>query len=183
MLCGLYDGVHGLCLREPDEIGRRQRRHVGGRARADPHPVVHEHLAIHEHALDLRERKGRHRAWGEAGHAPNLLGAGDFRAPATRCPRDLAGIGPPVTGDEDDHGSAVAVEDERLDDLLELAADRAGGVLCSWSSCVELLDSGLDAGLPQECGDPLDGVWPSGFLHGLKGSCATECRAEPLCKE
>ena len=180
MLCGLYDGVHGLRLRQPHEIGRRQRRHVCGRACADPHTIVHEHLTIDEHALDPRERKGRHRARSEAGHAPNPLGARDLRAATTRCPCDLAGIGPPVTRDEDDDCSAVAVENERLDDLLELAAHRTGGVFCGRRPSVELLDSGLDAGLPQKRGDPLDGVWPSGFLHGLKGSCATECGADPL---
>ena len=43
--------------------------------------------------------------------------------------RHLGGVGAPVAGDEDEHVAPVAVEDERLDDPVEVAADGAGGVL------------------------------------------------------
>ena len=74
---------------------------------------------------------------------------------------DLLGVGAPVARDEHEHRAPVAVEDERLDDLAELAADGAGGVASAVGRAArELLDAGLGAGLAQERGDALHGLRP-----------------------
>jgi hypothetical protein len=72
MVCGLCDDVHRLRLREPHEVGRGDHRHVPGRAGADPYALVDEHLAVDEHAIDLRQRKRRDRAGCEAGQRLHL---------------------------------------------------------------------------------------------------------------
>ena len=73
---------------------------------------------------------------------------------------DLRRVGPPVAGDERDHGPAVAHEHERLHDLLERAADRVGRRLRGRRARVELLEPRLRARRAQVGGDTLDGLGP-----------------------
>ena len=156
----LHDGVHGLRFRQPDEVGRRERGHVIRRPRSDPDPFVHENLAVHEHAVDLRERKRRDCAGSEPGRSANLVRAGHLRLAAARGARDLARVGSPVAGDHDDQGFSVAVEDERLDDLCELAADGSRCGLGGGRSGPEFLDPRLGTTCTQEGGHALDPVRP-----------------------
>jgi hypothetical protein len=180
MLCGLYDGVHGLCFCQSHQVGRGKYRHVSRRAGADPDAVVHEDLAIDQHAIHLRQRKRRHGAGSEASCAPNLVRAGDLRAPRARGSRDFARIRLPVARDEDDERPSVTVEDERLHDLLEFATNRASSVVRGRSACFELFDSSFDAALPQERGHPLYGIGPGGVRHRPQAIGATEPKAVPL---
>src|SRR6266540_1754894 len=68
--------------------------------------------------------------------------------------------GAPATGDEHNDPAAVAVEDEGLHDLAELATRGSRGVhRCGRPGC-ELLDPRFRTRLPQEDGDTLDGFGP-----------------------
>ena len=53
---------------------------------------------------------------------------------------DLGGIRPAVAGDEREHGLRAADEDERLHDLVEVAADRVCGSLRRRRIARELLE-------------------------------------------
>ena len=66
-----------------------------------------------------------------------------------------------IARNEDDNGRAVAVEDERLHDLAELAADGPGGVLGRRRAGFELLDPALDPALAEKRGHALDRLWPT----------------------
>jgi hypothetical protein len=66
-----------------------------------------------------------------------------------------------ISGNQDDDGRAVAVEDERLHDLAELAADGTGGVLGGRRAGLELFNPALDSTLAEKCGHALDRLWPT----------------------
>ena len=78
---------------------------------------------------------------------------------------DLLGVGAPVARHEHEDRAAVAVEDQRLDDLAELAADGAGGVLRGRRALRELLDAHLGSGLAQVRRDALDRLRPRSRRH------------------
>ena len=86
-----------------------------------------------------------------------LVAAGDPRELAAGGAGDLLGVGAPVARHERQDLAAVAVEDQRLDDLAELAADRLGARPSRSAFLRELLDAHLGASLAQKGGDPLDG--------------------------
>src|SRR5207302_5292450 len=74
--------------------------------------------------------------------------------------RDLGGVGAPVAGCEDDDVAVAAVEDDRLHDLSEVAARRAGGVTGGWRPDGELFQPRFRARLAEERRDALDGLRP-----------------------
>jgi hypothetical protein len=76
-----------------------------------------------------------------------------------------APAGAPVTGDEHDDPTTVAVEDERLHDLAELATRGSRGLHCCRRPRCKLLDARFGARLPQEQRHPLDGFRPL-RVHG-----------------
>ena len=60
----------------------------------------------------------------------HLVGPGDPHELRRDGRADRRLVGAPVARDEREHEGAVADEDERLDDLRQLAADRLRGVAC-----------------------------------------------------
>ena len=74
--------------------------------------------------------------------------------------RDLRRVGAPVAGHERQHRPVVADEDERLHDLVEIAADRLGSALRRGGGRRELLQPRLGARGAKEDGDTLDGLGP-----------------------
>src|SRR4029450_1822320 len=88
----------------------------------------------------------------------------DLRLGNARCSGDLGRIRATVAGNQRHDPLAAAVEDERLDDLAELAADRASGVGARRRPLRDLLDPRLDAHLAQELGNALDWLRP-GTAH------------------
>ena len=77
-------------------------------------------------------------------------------------------------------GLAAALEDERLHDLAELAADRAGGGLGRRRAVLELLDANLRTRLPKVRADPLHRLRPGSRLHRHRLTGATKSAAIPL---
>src|SRR5205085_2661693 len=69
-------------------------------------------------------------------------------------------VGTAVAGGEDDDVAAAAVEDDRLDDLGELAAGGARSVSGGRRPDRELLEPRLGARLAEEGGDALHGLGP-----------------------
>ena len=114
-----------------------RRRPAAGTARRRPgsKPVMSAH-AVGERDLALRQRRARRAIF--------------------------AGVGAAVSGHEREHRPAVALEDERLHDLSEVAADGARGVGAVGVAGGELLDPDLGAGLAEERRYPLDRLGPSG---------------------
>ena len=164
-LRGGFDGVHRLVL-SPGERGRRTR--ASAMWLGEPAP-------IHTRLCDRRFRSTKTRSTAGSGNgatAPatkpvafsHLLRRRDLRPGRTGRPSDLGRVGAPVARHERDHPAAVAVEDERLHDLSELAADRARRVGCGRRARLELLDPRLDAHLAQEARDALDRLRPCGPL-------------------
>src|SRR5262249_55171193 len=86
--------------------------------------------------------------------------------PGHSCPacgggtRDLVRIRAAVARDEHEYPRAVAVEDERLDDPLQLAADRCCSGFCGRRAVGELLDARLGARGGQSRADPFDRFRP-----------------------
>ena len=115
-----------------------------------------------KHRVDSRSGNGATRAGLEAGRARDLVGAGDPRRRSCLRPAAIfARVGAPVARDEREHRAAVADEDERLDDLAELAADGAAAASCAVG--VPSGNSSMRASAPavaQERGDALDGFRP-----------------------
>ena len=100
---------------------------MGLGAGSDPDDVVAQQALVDQHALDLRERERRHGARRESGRLLDLRRARDPRLRGADRAGDLAQVGAPIAGHERD--LAVAVQHERLDDLLERAAGCLGSVL------------------------------------------------------
>ena len=94
--------------------------------------------------LDARERERRD---GARGRSPSRARTSSARRDARReradRARDLLRVAAPVARDERDDGVVVADEDERLHDLVELAADCGGGVGGGRRAVRELLDPRL----------------------------------------
>ena len=170
MLCVRLDGVHRLSAREPHQLGRCEGGHVPRGAGADPDERVLEQGAVEKDGLDLAQRKRRHRARLVPGRFLNLFCAGDPDRGTTGCLRHLAPVGPAIPGYEHQNRAAVTVEDERLDDLRQLAADRLGRLLGCGRAGRELLDPRLGARISQVHGDPLDRLRPGAVYHARKGS-------------
>ena len=80
--------------------------------------------ALEQHLRDARSRKRRDGAGLEAGRCDDLVRPRDARVARAGGRRDLRRVRAPVAGNEREHRPAVADEDERLDDLRGLAADR-----------------------------------------------------------
>jgi hypothetical protein len=74
-------------------------------------------------------------------------GAGDPGEWASCRLRDLRGVGASVAGNQHDHRAPAAVEDERLDDLPEVASDDTRGGVGGRRSLCELLDTHFCPGL------------------------------------
>ena len=130
---------------------RRDHGHVARRAGSDPDPLVSEQAPVDEDTVDVRAAGtaqlrpatnpvARSTSSGLAMRAFSAAGRG----------RDLRRVRAPVSRDEHDDPASVAVEDERLDDLGELAADSTSRVDRGRRALRELLDPRLDAHLAQE---------------------------------
>jgi len=132
---------------------------------SDPDDAVPEKRGINEDPLDTRQRKRRHRAGLEIRRVPYLLGPRDPGRRAARSPRDLLRIGPAVARDEREDRPAVAVEDERLDDLPEVAADSTGRCLGRRRAVGKLLDLDLCPGFLEVRGHALDRLRPRSRRH------------------
>jgi hypothetical protein len=127
-----------------------------------------EQGSLDEDRVHPQKRERRDCARLEAGRVLYLFGAGDAGERAIGRAGDLLGIGAPVSGNKHEHGAAAALEEERLDDLAELATNRPGGVLRGRRSFRELLDPDLGAGLAQVCGDALNRLWPGSRRHAQR---------------
>ena len=134
------DDVQRDGAREANELARSQAGHVPGRARADPDAVEARAGSARENGVEpaagtARRRRARSRL---------LL----VRGQARRCSRvrsagggsDLRRIRAAVAGDHREDEPAVALEDERLHDVAQVAADRPRGVRGRGRPCGELLD-------------------------------------------
>jgi hypothetical protein len=161
----VLDSVHRLGVGEPEQISGHDGGHVPLRTGADPNDRVLKKRPLGENAVNARKREGRHCAGSEARRLDHLLGVCDLRRPAPGGRGDLRAIGAPVARNEDDDRTPVAVEDERLDDLAQLAADGARGVFGRGCSFLEFLDAGLDAGAAEEPGDTFDLLRPYALPH------------------
>src|ERR1700704_1603426 len=85
-----------------------------------------EELALEQHLRRVGRRKRRDRPGLEAGRGPHLVMSRDAGVARARRSRNLQRIRASVTGQEREDGPPVADEDERLDDLSCLAANRYG---------------------------------------------------------
>jgi hypothetical protein len=131
--------------RDPRAAGSRERADRRARPRGElvggdgedaprgpgrrPHDLVTTEALIHHRPQWGRVAEGRNAADGEAGRAPDLVGArlADVVAPQRRAqPRRVE---PAVAPDEGEHRVLAGHPHERLDDLPDLAADRPRGVL------------------------------------------------------
>ena len=140
------------------EVGRaRSRAMCARRAGADPDDAVLEQRPLDQRLRDRALRERRDRARLEA-VASTHLRRPSRPAPSARRPRraTFALVGAAVARDEREHVRAVADEDERLDDLRELAADRARRVARGRRALGELLDPRVDRRRAQDAGDALD---------------------------
>ena len=120
-------------------------RHVRGRAGADPDGAVLEQRPLDHDRRSTSRRERRDRARLEPGRLdapPSRCATRTSAAPTAAA--TFALVGAAVARDEREHVLAVADEDERLDDLLEPAADRARGVLGGRRPLRELLDRRVD---------------------------------------
>ena len=110
---------------------------------------------LEQRALDQRPRRRRGGNGATAPGSKPVASTTSF-AFATRTSRaptaaaTLRCVGAAVAGDQREHVLAVADEDERLDDLLEPAADGARGVLGGRRPLGELLDRRVDAAAADE---------------------------------
>ena len=95
-------------------------------------------------AIDRRQRERGHGARLETGRGDDLPCMSDANLGGTDRCRDLQRVRPPVAGHEREHVGPVADEDERLDDLLEPAADRPRRRLRGRRPVGELLDRRVD---------------------------------------
>lgn len=173
MVGRFLNGVHGLRAGKPHENPGMQGGQMGLRAGSDPDDVVAEQALVDQHALDLRERERRHGARRKSGRLLDLGRARDPRLRGTDGAGDLVQVGTPIARYERDDGLAVAVQHERLHDLIERAPGGLGGVLGGRRPRLELLEPRFGAGLPEIGGDPFDGLRP-GRAHGLKGTRPSE---------
>ena len=159
---GVLDGVHRLRACEPNEDAGVQGRHVRRGACADPDGVVSEQVLVDQDAIDIRAagRARPRRARSPVPPRPRRPRA--MRASiAPAALRDLREVDATVAGHEHDDGTAVAEDDDRLDDLAERAAGGARGVLGGRGARFELFESRLRTCGPQKCGDPFDGLGPA----------------------
>ena len=174
-------GSDVMCGHSTTSTGRRprqayaarpgdERRHVAARSRRRSRATgCAQQRPVDEQPLDARQRERGDAAGLEAGRLGDLLGPRDARERGARRAGDLLGVGAPVARDHRDHRPAVADEDERLDDLAELAADRARRRLRGRRPVRELLDARFDAGVAQVRGDALDRLRPRARRHGEYG--------------
>jgi hypothetical protein len=169
MLRGRFDGVHGVCACESHQVGRRERSHVFRRPGPDPDALVAEEPAIDEDAIDVGQGKGGNRACRKARSPHYFVGRGDPRLPAACCMPHFRDIGPPVARRQNDHETGIAGEDDRFDDLAELATDRTSGVNGGRRALRKLFDAGLNRIPPQELGHPLDRFRPRGHGRSVIG--------------
>ena len=179
MLCGLYDGVHGLGFGEPYEVSRSEHRHVPRRPGADPHSIVDEDLVIDQHAVHLREREGRHRTGNETGRtrtssAPAILA---LRDPAARATLRESAFRSPGTSTTNGFPSQSKTSDFTICSSLQptaRAASSAVGVPASNSS--------IRASTPRSRRNAATRSTASGQGVGTPGEAigATERRAVPL---
>ena len=89
---------------------------------------------------------GATRARLEARRRDDLAGAATRALLGAGGGRDLRRVGPPVAGHEREHAATVADEEERLDDLPEVAADRLRRSPAVGVPVAELLDARVYAG-------------------------------------
>lgn len=134
-----------LRSRDPDELGRRQPGEVALAAGTDPEERGAEQAPVDENPVDTPQPERRDGPRRVPGRLLDLHGARDPRPLRSRRCRDLARVGASVARDEGEHPVSVAVEEQRLDDLVELAADGAGGILRGRCVGGELLQPGLGA--------------------------------------
>ena len=147
----------------------RQAGHVVRRARAGPDERVAEERALHQDGATAGSGNGA-TAPGAKPVARSTSSAFAMRAfSAPTSARDLLRVASPVSGNQRDDRLAVADEDERLHDLVELAADGGGGLGGGRRPGGELLDAGLGAGVAKVRGNPLDGLRP-GRYHGREST-------------
>ncbi len=142
--------------------------------RVDPAPTHTSGCAssasLDEHAPDAHEREGSYRPRLEARDRHDLLWAGDPCPARTDSPGHLARVATTVARHERHYRLVVAEQDERLDDLVETAADRLGGALGRGSIRLELLQARLGACRAEERGHPLDRSGPVSFAHHTPGT-------------
>ena len=100
----------------------------------------------------------------EAGRCDDLVRARDAGVARTGGRRDLRRVGAPVAGDEREHRPSVADEDDRLDDLRGLAADRARSRLRRRRAARELLEPHVGAALAHDGRDALHRLGPARAL-------------------
>ena len=165
-LRGGLDGVHRLCPREADEVGRTRAPPCGSASRRrSTRACATSSFRSTKTRVDVRQRERRDGARRRS-PSPSRPGPATRSSPWSRPPPAaiFAASARRSPGIERDDPAAVAVEDERLDDLAELAADRARRVRRGRRSLRELLDPRLDAHLAQERGDALDRLRP-GVAH------------------
>ena len=135
--------------------------------RSDPAPIQSTSWAKNDRSIRLCVTARRGNGATAPGSKPvawtTSSGPGDPHEPGRDRRADLGLVGAPVAGNEREHEGAVAHEDERLDDLGEIAAHRAGRIARRRCAVRELLDPSLDRSSAQEGRDALDGVGPG---HG-----------------
>ena len=117
----------------------------------------------------------------EARRLLDLRPARDPRLDGAGSQRDLREVGAPVTGHERDHRTAVAEDDDRLDDLVDRTAGGAGGVLGGRGARLELFEPRLRSCRPQIRGDPFDGLGPALAHDGSVPAAANPNSGVPRC--
>ena len=152
-----HDEVGRRGPREPHELGRRQHRPCGASTRRRPRarPATRSARSISTRST-VAQRKRRDGAGLEACHLASPRAARATRPRCARRTRDLARVGAPVAGHEREHRPAVADDDERLDDLREVAADAPAPRPPRCRPDRELLDARLRAGRAEERRHTLD---------------------------
>ena len=111
-----------------DERVGRAREDVSGRASRRPDDIMREQRVVGEASQFLRMSERWYSAYRVTGRVANFVGAGSPH-PATSSGREPVFVQPIGTADERHDRFSVDDEDERLDDLCHVAADRRGSIL------------------------------------------------------
>ena len=106
----------------------RAREHMCGCAGSCPDDIMREQRVVREASQLLRVPKGRYSAHRVTGRVANLVGAG-FPHTAACCHRESLFVQSIRTADERHDRFFVNDEDERLDDLGDVAADRSSSIV------------------------------------------------------
>jgi len=147
--------------RRTPQVHRRDGEDGVGQAGRGPHHRVIEQTPIHEHVERTGMAQWRHTTDREAGGPSRLVAAGPSHRGSADDRAQALDVEPDRAGEQGDQWHAIGHEDQRLDDLGDIAADgqrRIGG-------CSRPGREALDADGQARGGRRRDHAFDVGMLH------------------